>query len=109
MAGPLQSLLGKRGARGFWLGFLAGSAAAVGYILFGRWGRIPLVNQSVPAAPWARLVFAPGLAVGRAVFAELFPGHSLALAKHLAGAAGVLAMGLVGGAAGWFLTALGRR
>lgn len=79
------------------LGFLLGVVAATAYVQWGGWGMIPLVNLAEPTAPWARVVFWPGVRVGHWSYAELYrPVFGFEVAKNLAGGTGILVMGLVG-------------
>jgi hypothetical protein len=81
----------------FFIGFAAGVLASIAYILAGPWGKIPMVNMSVPSAAWARVVFWPGLTAGRIVFREAFLSEGMNTAKLLAGASGILVNGAVWG------------
>ena len=82
----------------FRVGFALGAAISFFYCLVGPWGRIPLHNMSVPAHAWARLLFWPGLVVGRWVFRQTHATWGLDGAKYFSALAGVLTVGLAWGA-----------
>jgi len=86
-------------------GFIIGALSAFLYAQYGEWGIIPGLNMSQPSAAWARVVFFPGLAVGRWSYHNIFSSmFSLKTAIDCAGIVGILVMGLTGSLAAALIT-----
>lgn len=87
----------KKSSQSFWMGFAVMVMLSVCYVAWGPWGRIPMINMSVPSYRWAQVVFWPGLEVGRWTFQQVFDDFGLKVAKTTAGLVGIMTMGLTGG------------
>jgi hypothetical protein len=79
----------RRAWRIFLLGAVLSTLVAFAYIEWGRWGRMPMKSLSRPDARWARILYAPGLSVGRDVFRENLLALGPSAAKRRAGMIGI--------------------
>jgi len=78
-------------------GFIIAALAAILYIEYGEWGMVPGLNKSQPAAAWARVVFFPGLLVGKWSYSHFFSSwFAMKTAINCAGIVGVIVTGLTG-------------
>ncbi len=95
-------------------GLIIGSALAAlatwAYIEWGSWDMPTPWTFTAPRDAWARVVFAPGVAVARACFdAVLRDIFRFRVALGIAGAIGVGTMAVVGGAVGLLIAHLRKR
>lgn len=76
------------------LAFLFGVGISYAYVEWGSWGRVPMLNLSQPTAWWARILYWPGLQAGNWLYGQLSGVFRMRVAIDLAGAFGMLVMGV---------------